>query len=101
RRRYPGAERDLVHIEFQYAAGVDNLEESLRQLEEIFPRWYSRHWTEASALGPALTLDGAQRARSFEDSVRDYLSDELANYAEEERNAVLSRAEALLREIKP
>jgi exonuclease SbcD len=101
REEFPDAQKDLVQIEFQYAAGVDNLEETLRQLEEIFPRWYSRHWTEASALGPALALDADQRGKSFEDSVRDYLKQELANHSEDERDAVLSRAEALLREIEP
>jgi exonuclease SbcD len=100
REQFPDAQQDLVQIEFQYAAGVDNLEETLRQFEDIFPRWYSRHWTEASALGAPLTLDAGQRGKSFEDSVRDYLKEELANHSEEERDAVLNRAKALLREIE-
>ncbi len=99
REQYPEAKRDLVHIQFTYAAGVDNLEESLRQLEEIFPRWYYRDWTEAGALGPALTVGEAPTGRTFEETVRDYLRQELTNHAEADREAVLARAEALLREV--
>jgi exonuclease SbcD len=100
RQQYPNAQRDLVHIQFTYTAGVDNLEEALRELEEIFPRWYYRDWTEAGALGPALTLGEAAPARSFEDTVRSYLQQELVNYPEADRAAVLARAEALLREAE-
>lgn len=98
RERYPAARRDLVHIQFTYTAGVDNLEAILAELGEIFPRWYYRDWTETSALGPALTL-GPAATKSFEDTVRDYLRQELCNHPEEERDAVLGRAEALMKEV--
>jgi exonuclease SbcD len=99
RQQYPNARRDLVHIQFTYTAGVDNLEEALRELEEIFPRWYYRHWTESGALGPALTLGEANPTRSFEDTVRDYLRQELTNFPDGDREAILARAEALMREV--
>jgi exonuclease SbcD len=98
RAEYPDAGRDLVNIRFTYTAGVDNLEETLRELEAIFPRWYYRDWSEAGALGPALTLGEANPVRSFEDTVRDYLRQELVNHADADREAVLARAEALIRE---
>src|SRR5207248_2637056 len=41
-RRYPDAQRDLVRLDVTYTAGVDHREETLRQLEAIFPRWYHR-----------------------------------------------------------
>jgi DNA repair exonuclease SbcCD nuclease subunit len=102
-RQYPDARRDLVHIQFTYAAGVDKLEETLQELEAIFPRWYARHWTEAGALGPSLTLgeaSGTAPARTFEDTVRDYLRQELTNYPEADRQAMLERAEALMRAVE-
>jgi exonuclease SbcD len=99
RRQYPDAVRDLVHLQFTYTAGVDNLEEALRELEEIFPRWYYRHWTESGALGPPITMAEANPSRSFEETVRDYLRQELTNYPDADREAVLARAEALMREV--
>jgi exonuclease SbcD len=97
--QYPGASAHLVRIRCRYTAGVDNREETLRQLEEIFPRWYDREITEAGALGEAITIGPAPRAKSFEDTVRDYLRQELINHPEELRDAVLARAEALMGEL--
>jgi exonuclease SbcD len=99
RERYPDAGRDLVNIQLTYTAGVDNLEAVLRELEEIFPRWYARTWTEAGALGPSLTA-GEAGAKSFEDTVRDYLKQELVNHPPEDCDAVLCLAEQLLREVQ-
>jgi exonuclease SbcD len=99
RERYPDAGRDLVNIQLTYTAGVDNLEAVLRELEAIFPRWYARTWAEAGALGPTLVAGEAAPARSFEDTVRDYLKQELANHPPEDCDAVLCRAEQLLREV--
>jgi exonuclease SbcD len=95
---YPDAARALVHIKLTYTAGVDNLEETLRELEKIFPRWYARDWTESGALGPSLVIGEAGHGKSFEDTVRDYLNRELINHPDEERQAVLARAEELMRE---
>lgn len=100
KERHAHSPRDLVHVQFTYTAGVDNLEETLRDIERIFPRWYHRQWTEASELGPSLTVGEASRSKSFEDTVRDYLKQELLNHADEERDAVLARAEELLREVR-
>jgi exonuclease SbcD len=100
RERYPDARRDLVNIQLTYTAGVDNLEQVLRELDEIFPRWYARSWTESGALGPTLTIGEAQTSRSFEDTVRDYLKQELANHPPEDCDAILCLAEQLLREVQ-
>lgn len=94
--KYPDAEGALVNVQVRYTSGVDNLEEVLRQLESVFPNWYARNWDEAGALGQTLTNDEPGRHKSFEDTVRDYLGQELANHPEELRAAVLARAEALL-----
>ena len=72
---------------------------ALSTLEEIFPRWYYRDWTEANALGPTLTVGEANRAKSFQDTVRDYLNQELINHPEADRDALLARAEALMKEV--
>jgi exonuclease SbcD len=99
REEYADARRDLVYLHFTYTAGKDNLEGILRDLEEIFPRWYARDWTDAGALGPALTVEEANRATSVEDTVRAYLRQELVNHPDALRDAVLERAEALLHEV--
>jgi DNA repair protein SbcD/Mre11 len=100
RDRYKDAKHDLVRINCTYTAGVDNREEMLRELEEIFPRWYDRTITEANALGQSLSVNGPARARSFEDTVRDYLTQELTNHPDDVRAAVLARAEQLMREMQ-
>lgn len=96
---YAGAQNDLVNIHLTYTAGVDNLEDTLRQLEEIFPRWYNRDWTETSMLGPSLSGEGS-RAKSFAETVREYLDQELMNHSEEEREAIFARAEQLIKELE-
>jgi DNA repair protein SbcD/Mre11 len=98
--RYPDAESALVNIEFTYTAGKDNLEEILRKLEKAFPKWYARNWTESGALGQPLTAEEAGRPKSFEDTVRDYLRQELTNHPDAVRDSVLARAEALLTEME-
>jgi len=99
RERYPDASRDLVNIQLSYTAGVDNLEGVLRELDEIFPRWYARSWTESGALGPTLVAGDELLSRSFEHTVRDYLQQELANHPPEDCDAILCLAEQLLREV--
>ena len=50
-------------------------------------------------MGPALTLGETLPTKSFEDTVRDYLTTELTNHAEGDRTAVLELAEEMLREL--
>jgi exonuclease SbcD len=100
REKYPQAQRDLVQLHFTFDSGKDNLESILRELEIIFPRWYARDWTDAAALGPALTIEEASRTKSFEDTVRDYLEQELTNDTEEDRAALLERALRLIRQVQ-
>jgi exonuclease SbcD len=101
REQFPNAKRDLVRVVCTYTAGVDNREETLRQLEEIFPRWYDREIKESNALRDRLVVGEAARHKSFEDTVRDYLTQELTNHPDAVRNAVLARAEALVKEVQP
>ena len=42
----------------------------------------------------------APRSKTFEDTVREYLQQELCNHEEILRDAVLARAEMLLREVQ-
>ena len=95
-----GVENDLVNFHIRYTAGKDSLEETLRQLAEIYPRWYARDWKEQSQLGPALAPAEADRSKSFGDTVRDYLGGELQNHGDEERAALLTLAEELLSEAE-
>ena len=92
----------MVRYRLVWTAGVHNREALLRQLDDIFPRWYDREVHEASVLGPPLTdPKSAPAQRGFAETVRGYLETELMNHAEDERAAVLRLAEALLAEKEP
>lgn len=87
---------DLVSLHIRYTAGTDSLEAILREIEKLFPRWYHRDWTETSELGPAITVgDDSSRSTSFEDTVREYVRNELMNYSDEEQADILQRLESL------
>lgn len=94
--RYPDHATALVNLHVRYTAGVESLETILRQLDETFPRWYARDWTETGALGPSVTGGEASPTKGFAATVRDYLGDELANYADDDRDAILGMADELL-----
>lgn len=99
RERYPDAERALVRYRLVWTAGVDDREAVLRELQDIFPRWYEREVREANALGDTLTApQTAAPHRGFRETVRDYLQSELTNHPDVEREAILGLAEALLEE---
>lgn len=101
KERYAGANEDLVRIVCTYTAGVDNREELVRELNDLFPRWYDREILERNALDKNTLVGGSSgSAKSFEQTVRDYLDQELTNHAEDFRAAVLARAEDLLKEVQ-
>ena len=96
REDYAGAENDLVNLHIRYTAGKHNLEELLRDLEKVFPRWYARDWVETTQAGPTLVTGEADRGKSFGETVRGYLEQELANHADDERAALLTLADELI-----
>lgn len=96
RHKYADAKQHLVRIRLTYTAGIDNREETLRELDALFPRWYDRDIREAGTLGPSLTVGEPQTHKSFEDTVRDYLRQELTNEPDAVRDTVLARAETML-----
>lgn len=96
-----GTENDLVNLHVRYTAGQDSLEDTLKELAEIFPRWYARDWKESSKLGPSLAPAEAERSYSFADTVRGYLGTELQNHSDKERAALMELAESLLAEQAP
>lgn len=96
RDQHPDADQDLVSINFRYEAGKHSLDHILAELEDIFPRWYDRKWSEASALAETTTVGDPHRGKSWQETVRDYLRQELLNHPESVRDAVLARAETLL-----
>ena len=93
---YAGADRDLVNLHIRYTAGEHNLEEVLRELEAIFPRWYARDWQEASKVGPTLVTGVADRSKSFAETVRGYLEQELMAHADDEKAELLKLADELI-----
>jgi exonuclease SbcD len=93
--RFPQAQRDLVRLTIRYHSGRDSLEEILRQLDKVFPRWYTREWHDVGQTGPE--IDAAKPGHaSFRDVVLDYLNQELVQYDLTERSAILERAERLI-----
>jgi DNA repair protein SbcD/Mre11 len=99
RQEYPDAKDDLVSLQIRYTAGKDQLEEVLRDLDRIFPRWYARDWKETGALGPTLVPEGTAN-KGFGETVRDYLSQELIQHDQTEREAILKIADDLLKDME-
>jgi exonuclease SbcD len=99
RQEYPDAKNDLVNFHIRYTAGKDQLEEVLRDLDRIFPRWYARDWKETGALGPTLVSEGGG-GKGFGETVREYLSQELIQHDQTERTAILKIADELLKETE-
>lgn len=97
---YPDARDDLVNLHIRYTAGVDQLEEVLRDLDRIFPRWYARDWQETGALGPTLVGPDGGANKTFGETVRDYLGQELIQHDEGERQAILTLADGLLKDME-
>lgn len=100
KREFADAKTDLVNLHISYTAGVDQLEEVLKELDRIFPRWYARDWQEAGSLGPSLaSLDGP-RTKGFGETVREYLQQELVQHPDGEREAILALADELLKDFE-
>lgn len=96
RERHPVPCFDLVKLNIRYTAGVDNLEQILDQLHTMFPRWYTRDWRETGELSERLaTPENTPRGASFQETVREFVKQELINHTDEEREEVLRRLEQL------
>ncbi len=93
---YAGAERDLVKLQIHYTPGEHDLDEILRDLDRIFPRWYARDWTDSTAVDGSMVVGEADRSKSFRDTVLDYLESELVQRSDAERAGVRQLAEELL-----
>ena len=93
--QYADAAEDLISLHINYTAG-ENLEDLLRQLDKVFPRWYARDWRETGELGQSLTVGEADRTRTFEEVVTGYLEKELTNHSVGDRTAVLNLARGLM-----
>ena len=100
RGEYPEARTDLVNLHITYTAGVDQLEDVLKDLDGIFPRWYARDWQEAGSLGPTLATQEGLRAKGFGETVREYLGQELIQHPEAERDAIVALADGLLKDME-
>jgi exonuclease SbcD len=98
RAEVPAGCPDLVNLTIQYSAGTDSLEEILRELDTLYPRWYARNWIETGKLGPTLSPDAIEPTESIRETVLDYLQTELLLHDEAEREAILARARSLIDE---
>jgi DNA repair protein SbcD/Mre11 len=98
RHEHQDAASDLVNLHIRYTAGLDHLEEVLRELDRVFPRWYARDWQESGALGQPIGGNDSI-SKSFTDTVRDYLSKELIQHDESDRTAIFKMADELLKDL--
>ncbi|HXD86969.1 MAG TPA: exonuclease SbcCD subunit D [Urbifossiella sp.] len=96
RQSYKNAAATLVNLHIRYTAGVDNLEDVLRGLDELFPRWYARDWEESGELGPSLVAPDDPRSQGFRETVREYLEQELIQHGDADRDAILAIADELM-----
>jgi DNA repair exonuclease SbcCD nuclease subunit len=97
---HPDAKTDLVNLHIRYTAGKDQLEDVLRDLDKVFPRWYARDWKETGALGAPLSTEAGAPGKSFGETVRDYLGQELIQHDVAERDAILTIADGLLKDME-
>jgi DNA repair exonuclease SbcCD nuclease subunit len=100
KREYPNANNDLVNLQIRYTAGKDQLEDVLRDLDRIFPRWYARDWKETGAHRPSLVNPAAGTGKGFAETVHEYLGQELIQHDEAERDAILKIADGLLKDME-
>jgi DNA repair protein SbcD/Mre11 len=91
----PGA-NDLVSLHVRYRAGRDALDAVLADLDVLFPRWYARHWQETGAIGPTVVGEEASAPAGFAETVREYLSAELAALPDADRVELERLMEELL-----
>jgi exonuclease SbcD len=92
------AARDLVNVTIRYRPEAHRLETILTDLAKLFPRWYVRHWDDASQVAPAVDSGQAERGKAFAETVRDYVAVQAALLAEVDREATGRRLEDLLHE---
>jgi DNA repair protein SbcD/Mre11 len=97
---HPNAQTDLVNLHIRYTAGTDQLEQVLRDLDRIFPRWYAREWLETGAVGSTLVDLEGNASKNFGETVRDYLGQELIQHDPTERDAIMNIANGLLKEME-
>ena len=99
RRDRKDAATALVSLHVHYTAGVDQLEDVLHELSDIFPRWYARDWEETGALGPTLVAPDDPRTKGFQETVREYLDRELIQHDDADRESILAIAYELLKNM--
>jgi exonuclease SbcD len=92
----PNAATALVHYTLHWQPGKHNRDELCRQIQGIFPRWYSRDFREIGRLDTASETLAVQRLEDVVGTVREYLSERLDKHPD--RDDLLALAEELLAE---
>ena len=87
---------DLVHLTIRYEPQRQKLDQILRDLSAVFPRWYSRTWDECDASRPAVEPQPPTPTQSFIEVVRTYMTRQLAELPEHERAETAAAMESLL-----
>jgi exonuclease SbcD len=94
--KYPDRETAIVRVAATPPAGGLSRDEVARQLRKLFPRLHDLKWAEADRGDAEPTAVRFDPRAGFETTVRDWLTEQLAN--DPDRGAVLELAETFLRE---
>lgn len=93
--RYPDAARALVAYTLHWEPGRHDREALAKQVQEIFPRWYSRRFVEIGHEAEDERTPSIERVHDVARNVRDYIRH---NAPEGVREALVEAAEELLAE---
>jgi exonuclease SbcD len=91
--KYPDRETAIVNLIVHPAAAGPSRDEVSRALKKLFPRYHDLKWADAARPNDAAPARFSPRA-GFETTVRDWLTEKLAN--DPDRDAVLALADAFL-----
>jgi exonuclease SbcD len=95
--RYSDRERALVSYTLHWEPGRDDRDALARAVQEIFPRWYARHFVEIGHERRLETAPSIERVHDVAANVHEYLAE---NSPPDIRAALVEAADALLAETE-
>lgn len=87
---------DLVKLQICYDSAKETLDDVLKTLERLYPRWYAREWRNMKDIGATGVKDAVDPTKSFEETVLTYFERELLFETDAEKAAVVKAIQELL-----
>jgi DNA repair exonuclease SbcCD nuclease subunit len=97
RTKYRDAAQALVRLHVCYEPGSDILNDLLVEIEDIFPNWYERSWSQAGEQ-PSSYAKAPGHSDCFRETVLTYLDEQLLDH--KDRGALVELAQALLEDTE-